>query len=501
MVSVMRHVPNIRLYGNPKEISSPQFQHGLGLALSLLFAWGAIVNSTLASAAELTLDDFIEGGRVSAPYGLSREGKRDHSGVDVAAPKGTPVRAPDDAVVVQATDLFRDQPAYGKTVVLKFADNLLSWFTHLDSYSVKRGDTLKRGDAFGTVGNTGGSKSFHIHIQTYTGAVLDERIDPASVWSFLKTGEQRPNTPSPLKNAMRVRYKGYSPDTIADIYNGNWRRGAVQLSGKLYLPDGEGRFPVVVLQHGSGNPDVLTSWWNYLVPALRNVGIGAFIADSYGGRAIGQTSVDQTQLSKAARIVDAFMALYALSKVPSVDPSRIGVTGYSFGGGTALDTADRRAVVAVLGDKLRFAAHLPVYPNCVLRKSIDFTGAPMHFLLAAKDDHSRPAHCLSLIEHLKGAGVAASQTVYPDAGHGFVLVRSRFLKQAANFRNCPPATLAEDGHIDGDGFSDRGGSWADYVKAAFKKCGTRGAHVAGTISTRQRARDDTVEFFRAALGP
>lgn len=460
-----------------------------------------VANSLLASADGFTLDRFIEGGRISAPYGLSREGKSDHTGVDVAAPKGTPISAPSDAIVVQATDLFRDQPAHGKAVVLQFGSDLLVWFTHLDSYSVKEGDRLEKGDVFATVGNTGGSKSFHVHIQAYAGASLDERIDPASVWSFLQTDKYRPTEPTSLKNAVIVHYMGYAPETIADIYNGNWRVGEVQLSGKLYLPDREEQSPVVVLQHGSGNPDGLTSWWNYLVPALNEVGIGAFVADSHGGRVIGQTSANQGQLSKAARIVDAFMALEALAEIPQVDPAKIGITGYSFGGGTALDSADRKAVEAVLGSRLRFASHLPVYPNCVLRQTVDMTGAPIRFLLGGKDDYASPAPCLTLVEQLKDAGVPVSQKTYAEAQHGFVLIRSRYLQHAANFSSCQPVTLTSRGHLEGNGISDRGRSWIGYVSAIFRKCGRRGAHVAGTLETRERARADTVQFFSETLLP
>lgn len=463
--------------------------------LSILFS---VVLCKSALANSISFDDFIEGGRIIAPYGISRDGKRDHTGVDVGAPKGTPIAAPADAVVIKATDLFREQPAYGKAVVLRFGGDLLVWFTHLDSYSVKKGDTIKQGEAFGTVGDTGGSERTHVHIQAYQGAALDERIDPASVWSFLKTANYKPSPPA-LKNGIVVPYKGYSPETIADIYNGNWKTGEVQLSGKLYLPPGKGKHPVVVLQHGSGNPDVLTSWWNFLVPDLLANGIGAFIADSYGGRAIGQTGVDQTRLSKAARIVDAFMALDALAGIPQIDPKRIGISGYSFGGGTALDTADKRAISAVLGTGIQFAAHLPVYPNCVLRQSVDFTDAPVHFLLGANDDYAPAAACMELVDQLEEARVDVSQTTYSDASHGFVLVRSRYLQQAATFKRCPTVVIADDGHIDGDGFSDRGLTWAAYVRAAFKKCGARGAHVAGTVATRNRAKADTIDFFSEAF--
>ncbi len=447
---------------------------------------------TPMASAETKLSNFIPGGYIAWPFGITRGDGRTHNGVDVAAPKGTPIFALGDALVIEATDLFRNEPRYGKTVVLQFGDELLAWFTHLDTYSVKPGDRISNGQIFGTVGNSG-AKTYHIHIETYVGPTLDQRVDPGTVWRFLHSA-------SHFQDMTVVKYKGYAPETIADIYNGEWQRNEVELSGYLSLPNGDGPFPVVVAQHGSGHPKNLQSWWQYLIPALHEAGIGVFIANSYDGRGIGNTTAkDQRKLSKAARIVDALMALRALSRIPKVDPERIGITGYSFGGNVAFESADQRIVESVLGQGLQFAAHLPVYPNCTLRETANMTGAPIKFLLGELDDYTPASICHSLIDQLTKADVAVSLSTYPDGGHGFVHIRDRFYKDAATFTKCRPVTLTHDGYLQGEGFSDRSGSWAEYVAAAYRACGTRGAHTLGTIETRERARDDTVDFFRTTL--
>ncbi len=309
-------------------------------------------------------------------------------------------------------------------------------------------------------------------------------------------------SPSVAGATETVTYSGYAPESIADIYQGKWALSRTELSGKLRLPDGEGPFPVVVLQHGSGHPLNLQPWWDIVVPALLNAGIGGFIANSYDGRNIGGTSGDQRKLSKAARIVDALMALKALAAHDKVDPARIGVTGYSFGGIVSIETADRRTVEAVLGKDLKFAAHLPVYPSCGSHRAVvDMTGSPMLFLAGRNDDYTPAAFCKAYMPKLKKAGVPATLKVYPDAGHGFVKVQDRYLSRAATFNGCGTSTINAEGYHEFGDFSEKGLSWAETVVAAFKKCGSRGASLYGTRASQRQALRDTVDFFVKTLKP
>ena len=299
-----------------------------------------------------------------------------------------------------------------------------------------------------------------------------------------------------------VRYKGYGPQNIADIYQGRWSVSEVGLNGELRLPAGEGPFPVVVLQHGSGHIRHLSNWYSYVIPALHKAGIGAFIADSYGGRNISGTGGDQRQLSKAARVVDALMALKALSTHARVDAGRVGVTGYSFGGIVAIETANRRTVEAVLGTNLRFAAHLPVYPSCgAQHEKIDMTGAPMHFLLGEDDDYTPAKFCLTYLPKLQAAGVPATFEVYPGVGHAFVNITDRYLDNAATFNKCGVGPITAEGYHVVGGILEKGKSWSEFVFAAYGVCGSRGASLKGTWASRKKARDDTVAFFTKTLNP
>ena len=68
--------------------------------------------------------------------------------------------------------------------------------------------------------------------------------------------------------------------------SGKFKSKPVGLSGKLTLPNGEGEFPVVILQHGTGDNKKLKKWYLTLTKSLLNNGIGVFINDSYKNRKI-----------------------------------------------------------------------------------------------------------------------------------------------------------------------------------------------------------------------
>jgi murein DD-endopeptidase MepM/ murein hydrolase activator NlpD len=116
-------------------------------------------------------------GSIGSSFGVERDGgRRSHAGIDIFAPRGTPVLAASDGVVnrVQVTSLG------GKVVwVRDEARNTNVYYAHLDSQLVSRGQVVKVGDVLGFVGNTGNARTTppHLHFGVYrrgSGA-----IDPA----------------------------------------------------------------------------------------------------------------------------------------------------------------------------------------------------------------------------------------------------------------------------------------------------------------------------------
>ncbi len=117
-------------------------------------------------------------GRISGSFGnhriLNGKPKSPHTGMDIAAPKGTPVKAPLGGVVTMVSDLYYT----GNTVIIDHGYGVSTVFAHLDKAMVRMGQRLTQGDQIGTVGATGRATGPHLHwgLNWYK-----ERLNPALV--------------------------------------------------------------------------------------------------------------------------------------------------------------------------------------------------------------------------------------------------------------------------------------------------------------------------------
>lgn len=115
-------------------------------------------------------------GPLSSPFGLRRffngEERNPHAGLDFAANRGTPIKAPAAGRVILIGDYFFN----GKTVFVDHGQGLISMFCHLSEIGVKVGDELPRGGVLGKVGATGRATGPHLH---WNLSLNDARIDPA----------------------------------------------------------------------------------------------------------------------------------------------------------------------------------------------------------------------------------------------------------------------------------------------------------------------------------
>ena len=104
-------------------------------------------------------------GRVSSNYGHRSDpitGKKTfHSGLDVAANKGTPIKAADGGKVIYAGV----KGGYGNTVIIQHPDGTSTLYGHLDKINTTQGAYLNNGTMLGTVGSTGKSTGPHLHYE------------------------------------------------------------------------------------------------------------------------------------------------------------------------------------------------------------------------------------------------------------------------------------------------------------------------------------------------
>jgi murein DD-endopeptidase MepM/ murein hydrolase activator NlpD len=117
-------------------------------------------------------------GDITGPFGVRRvyngKPKGYHNGVDISAPRGTPVTAPAGGRVVLVGDYFMT----GRTVVLDHGLGLHTAYFHMDSAAVVEGEVLEAGAVVGLVGSTGRSTGAHLHWGVYVSGV---RGDPESM--------------------------------------------------------------------------------------------------------------------------------------------------------------------------------------------------------------------------------------------------------------------------------------------------------------------------------
>lgn len=115
-------------------------------------------------------------GRTSGVFGSRRffndQPRNPHSGLDLAAPTGTPIKNPAPGTVAVVGDFFFN----GKTVLIDHGGGFISMMCHMSETLVEEGDYVPRGEVIGKIGSTGRSTGPHLH---WTVSLNGVRTDPA----------------------------------------------------------------------------------------------------------------------------------------------------------------------------------------------------------------------------------------------------------------------------------------------------------------------------------
>jgi dienelactone hydrolase len=205
-------------------------------------------------------------------------------------------------------------------------------------------------------------------------------------------------------------------------------RGAgSKVSGELRTPEtGAGALPAVLVLHTSAgaNGDRISL---HYIERLNRAGIATLRISMFP---------DSRSRPRSTREVlpHAFGSLLYLSRHARIDPNRVGVLGFSYGGVMSLVMTSDEIVQEHTGGQARFAAHLAVYPVCSAHLQIlagknsvygtgtyqKVTGAPVHILAGELDTYDEPDSCPKFLAALpEDAREHFGATVYPGAHHVF----------------------------------------------------------------------------------
>lgn len=110
-------------------------------------------------------------GKILSAFGAKEQGNR-NDGINISAPRGTPVRATENGVVAYAGNELR---GFGNLVLIRHSDGWITAYAHNDKLLVRRGQIVRRGQDIATVGSSGGVTEPQLHFQMRQGK---NAIDP-----------------------------------------------------------------------------------------------------------------------------------------------------------------------------------------------------------------------------------------------------------------------------------------------------------------------------------
>jgi murein DD-endopeptidase MepM/ murein hydrolase activator NlpD len=115
-------------------------------------------------------------GRIIAGFGPRSNGTQ-NDGINLAVPEGTPIKAADDGVVAYAGNELK---GYGNLVLIRHAGGYVSAYANASNITVKRGETVKRGQVIAHAGQTGNVTSPQLHFEIRKGSTP---VDPTKYLS------------------------------------------------------------------------------------------------------------------------------------------------------------------------------------------------------------------------------------------------------------------------------------------------------------------------------
>jgi dienelactone hydrolase len=208
--------------------------------------------------------------------------------------------------------------------------------------------------------------------------------------------------------------------------------------GTLFLPEGastESPVPAMVVVHGSGG--IQPGREMEYGALLAENGYAALVIDYYTPR--GATDdvsymIRVLSVTEFDAVTDAYNGLRLLQTHPAIDPGRIGVMGFSYGGMATRIAMDQRVADSLLGGNPPFAAHIDYYGPCFQNfRSPAATGAPLLTLRGTEDASNELPACRRREAELRELGASVEAHVYEGVGHSWEALRPRAMSESSPY--------------------------------------------------------------------
>ncbi len=178
------------------------------------------------------------------------------------------------------------------------------------------------------------------------------------------------------------------------------------------------RVPAVVLLHGAAG--VLYQRELTYARQFAAMGVAALVIDVFGGRRDRASGFIERllEITETMMIADAYAGLRFLGRHEAVDPGRVALMGFSYGGMASVLAAYAQVAETMAPGGLRFAAHVAFYGPCIARlEDSRATGAPVLMVWGNEDALIDPERCAEIASDLTRGGARVSTVAYEGAYH------------------------------------------------------------------------------------
>ena len=217
----------------------------------------------------------------------------------------------------------------------------------------------------------------------------------------------------------QITFPTKSPFTLAEMVRGE--APETEAKGHLYTPGAVARAksrPAVVILPGLGG--IIPARELRYAEMLAKQGYVTLAIDAFGSRnaAYKTHSLRALRVTETMMLADAYAGLAHLASLPMVDPRRIAVMGFSYGGMISVLAAYEQLAALFAVEGQRFAGHVSYYGCSVPRlEDPTTTGAPIEIFLGALDRNIDPERTRAIADDLRRGGSQVGYTLFPNAYH------------------------------------------------------------------------------------